>query len=753
MPTTQADIPREFQMDGASGRLLTGLRGLERQPDLAALGRLVVEACLDGTDLPAATLVINPETAGLLDPGWTGRRVRRLRGCAGQNPTWDHAPREWEAPVDDSSFTWGQGAISGHEIFANDAWAAGWIRLQVLAAGQVALVLTVELPAPPAEQPARVRDLQRVGKILQLVGDLWQEMARLEADLQRAGNENQTLNRLNRLQSRLVGMAAHEIKTPLTSITAYADALGGMLETDVNGPAPEFVDVIRTEAGRLLRMVNRILDFSRLDSGLRMLGGEPTDLRELVEQTRVTLRPIMAAKRIRFAVESADPVPRAVVEADLIRQVLVNLIGNAVKFTPDEGSVTVTVVEAPATVEVRIADTGPGIPARDIHRIFREFYRSRETATRQEGTGLGLTIVRHIINLHEGTVEARQRMGGGSIFTFRVPKEIQVLGPLPAACTLKVEESEARRLVAGILQLVAEMTDSCSVLLWLGEKESSLPVAGLGTTETAGTGPCLEVPWGCGTPDAGHLQVSRPRGRDCYRPEDEIQVQVLARVAAAALANLSRPTPDTGEVSGMAEVRRTIEALRALLQIRRGGIPTADAEALHLLNELGRSLDLPEDGLADLLVAAALHDAGMARVEDEILLGQSSLSFDERDEVDRHVEQGVDLMRPLLPSERCAETIRQHHERVDGSGYPDGLQGEEIVLGARLLAVVDAWFSLTRGRPFRNGLSEAEAWQEIEDNAGSQFDPEVVAAFAQILKNREAVATASHSPRPASSGN
>jgi HD-GYP domain-containing protein (c-di-GMP phosphodiesterase class II) len=109
------------------------------------------------------------------------------------------------------------------------------------------------------------------------------------------------------------------------------------------------------------------------------------------------------------------------------------------------------------------------------------------------------------------------------------------------------------------------------------------------------------------------------------------------------------------------------------------------------------------------------------------------LSVDERDEVDRHVEQGVDLMAPLLTDAATADIIRHHHEKFDGTGYPDGLAGARIPHGSRLLAVIDAWFSLTRARPFRARLAAADALAEITSHTGTQFDPSVVDAFASVL--------------------
>jgi HD-GYP domain-containing protein (c-di-GMP phosphodiesterase class II) len=239
--------------------------------------------------------------------------------------------------------------------------------------------------------------------------------------------------------------------------------------------------------------------------------------------------------------------------------------------------------------------------------------------------------------------------------------------------------------------------------------------------DDAETGQHMYAPLGSGDHTLGVIVTGRRRKNGSYKKADLVQLTILADVAKAALQGMST------------SVGRTIEAVRLLLKIRRTGVPTSTPQALDLLAKLARRLGVGETGARRIQYAAALHDAGMARVEDEIVLGDASLNMDERDEVERHVEEGVELMSPLLPDEATTDIMRHHHEKFDGTGYPKGLKGPGIPLGARLLAVIDAWFSLTRERPFRQGLSPVVALAEITSHTGTQFDPQVVREFKAVL--------------------
>ena len=231
----------------------------------------------------------------------------------------------------------------------------------------------------------------------------------------------------------------------------------------------------------------------------------------------------------------------------------------------------------------------------------------------------------------------------------------------------------------------------------------------------------------------GLIALCRREDGDQPTTADRDQVRVLARVACSALGVLlAEKTTEPGK-STTVRIGKVQEAIHILLQIRRSGIPTATAASLALLSRLAGRLGLTPQQVDSLQYAATLHDAGMARVEDEILMGAGALTWDERDEVERHVEQGVALMAPLLVEPGAEAIIRHHHERVDGKGYPEGLRDSEIPCGARVLAVIDAWFSLTEGRPYRTGVSAEDAMHEIRSHSGTQFDSRVIHEFESLL--------------------
>ena len=182
-----------------------------------------------------------------------------------------------------------------------------------------------------------------------------------------------------------------------------------------------FLTIIYQETDRLNRLINDLLDLSRLESGETELKRARIFLAPLVEEVRQTLQNRLTEKNLSFSVELG---PTAVwADEDRIREVLVNLLDNAVKYTPDGGSIKVSEVDHGDMQEFIICDTGIGIPRESIPRLFERFYRVDKARSREMGgTGLGLSIVKHIIDRHEGKVWVQSEVGKGSCFHFTLPK-------------------------------------------------------------------------------------------------------------------------------------------------------------------------------------------------------------------------------------------------------------------------------------------------------------------------------------------
>lgn len=237
------------------------------------------------------------------------------------------------------------------------------------------------------------------------------------------------LKRAEQMRKDLVANVSHELRTPLTSIKGYAETL---CEDGVeNVPqAASFAQIILKHANRLSALVQDLLSLTRLESQSMPISKDEIDLRKVLDAAVLVLKPSAEAKNVNIETESVSEQTTIWADKDQIGQALINLLDNAVKYTPEGGSITVTAKDVDQDVQITVADTGIGIPREHLNRIFERFYRVDKNRSRElGGTGLGLSIVKHIVQSHGGSVWVRSELEGGSAFSFGLPKR-----PNDAAC-------------------------------------------------------------------------------------------------------------------------------------------------------------------------------------------------------------------------------------------------------------------------------------------------------------------------------
>ena len=226
------------------------------------------------------------------------------------------------------------------------------------------------------------------------------------------------LESVERQRRDLVANAAHELKTPITAMHAHLENLLDGVEQ----PDPETLEVMLGQAERLGRLVDQLSDLSRLESGDVPLHRGRVAIAPLVDRVVSEIEVARAVRGVRVESEISDQVPAALADAERVHQVLFNLLDNAVRFTPAGGRVSVTAEGHDGSVQVRVADTGVGIPAEHLPRLFERFYRVDSARSRDDGgTGIGLAIARSVIEAHGGRIWAESRPGEGSVFVFELP--------------------------------------------------------------------------------------------------------------------------------------------------------------------------------------------------------------------------------------------------------------------------------------------------------------------------------------------
>ena len=241
-------------------------------------------------------------------------------------------------------------------------------------------------------------------------------------DLERARDE---LHELDRAKSRFSANIHHELRTPLTLILSPLEALLGGEFGSVADAQREYLESMRDNAQRLMRLISNLLDLSKIESSALQLHRRPLELGRVVGGLVTSAQPLARTKGVRLEAEGFDDLPLARADLDAVEKIFLNLIGNALKFTPKGGCVTVTGREEMDRVLVSVADDGAGIPEEELGRVFDRFAQVDSSATRaHEGTGIGLALAKELVELHGGSIWAESDgVGHGSRFCVMLPVE------------------------------------------------------------------------------------------------------------------------------------------------------------------------------------------------------------------------------------------------------------------------------------------------------------------------------------------
>ena len=301
----------------------------------------------------------------------------------------------------------------------------GVAAISVVLALALGLVLSWSLVGPIKRTEARVAEIAEgdFSGTLDVanrdeLGSLAANVNRMNDELRRLYGELETSSRH---KSEFLANMSHELRTPLNAIIGFSQVLRQRLFGEINAKQEEYLDDVIASGNHLLSLIDDVLDLSKVEAGRIELERTEFSLPEALERSAVMVRERAADAGIRLSVEPGPGAELVRADERRVRQVVFNLLANAVKFTPPGGSVTVATERAGGEVRVSVTDTGPGVAPDDRERIFEEFQQTDLGARQRVGTGLGLALSRRLVELHGGRIWVEAGPGGGSRFVFTLP--------------------------------------------------------------------------------------------------------------------------------------------------------------------------------------------------------------------------------------------------------------------------------------------------------------------------------------------
>ena len=519
------------------------------------------------------------------------------------------------------------------------------------------------------------------------------EQKALEEQLRRKNEELEVqymrVQEANRLKSEFLANMSHELRTPLNAIIGFTELLHDGKVGAVSGEQKEFLGDILTSSRHLLQLINDVLDLSKVESGKMEFRPESLDLERVVGEVRDILRSLSASKRIRVDTEIAPNLGNVLLDPGKLKQVLYNYLSNALKFTPDEGQVTVRVVsEGPDHMRLEVEDTGIGIRAEDMPRLFVEFQQlDASTGKKYAGTGLGLALTKRIVEAQEGRVGVSSTPGQGSTFFAVLPlKRRETTAP-----TL-----EAPTVAGGPTVLVIE--DDQKDRAWLAR---TLTGAGYGV-ETASTG-------------AEGIELARSRAFDAITLD-----LLLPDLAGREVLNQIRaegPNRNTPVIVVTVVAERSVAAGFGVQDIL-----VKPVAATELLAALGRArvmvgagpILIVEDNPKDLrLIQTVLHQRGYRTVA----RGDGGTAL----EAAREEAPGLIILDLRLPGMDGFQFLQRFRSEDQARRTPVIVwTGKDLTLGERRILVASAQKVVLKGDGPQALLTEMELYAPVRRERGGR---------------------------------
>ncbi len=635
-------------------------------------------------------------------------------------------------------------------------------------AGSVHGFLEMRRPeAGHAPDLLRIRYLELLARQLAAILEVLEMRERLAGSRVELSQANERLQALGDLRSNFVSNVSHELRTPLTSIIGYAEMLRERSDEMSPEMRQEFLDVIYEQGQQFKEIINDLLDLDRMEDGTTRVERVECDLAALTRRLAEDWRQRAEVRQQTLVVKSESKAVALEADPVLCQQLVGHLVDNALKFTPDAGTITVRLSEQGTAVRLEVEDTGIGIPEEQLHTIFEQFYQVDGSSTREVGgQGVGLAICQDIVSWHDGRIWAENVPGGGACMTVVLPRRPLVVMPEPpapinpifhepklflqrlthwvgenlgvrSAVLLQVDRQRhhleplaATGVPAGQLQDLRLAVGVGLVGRVWDEGRSLLETPAPGDVLLAGDTPVLVAPL---MTDDGAVGVVAVRDRVDGRPLTEDDRVLLEAMAPRLVQLLER-------FQGHEERIRDFAAIQSSLRVttRVGTLPHADVAGIcqEICLATARRLGLPESDLRHLAFALQYYDVGLGSVPPYLLNKVEALSDAERAQLERHVQVGLVTLAPLQPPPKVRQIILHHHENYDGTGYPKGLSGEAIPLGSRLVALTDSLRALLQRRPWRPAVPLADALAEIQALAGTRYCPRLAAVFLEEAERR-----------------